>query len=325
MPPKQTSTPPVKAPATAYLAIFAAIISASSAAILIRLALQESMPPVLIAGARLFIAVLVLTPITLNRYWGHLKHLGGQELILAAASGLFLAIHFIAWVSSLQYATVLVSVVIVSSGSIWVAMLEVIFLRVRLSRPVIIGLLIALAGGILIGIPLGASEAESLQTGAGENAALTGAFLAWIGALTISAYMLIGRKLRAKLPVIPYIWLVYGIAMLVMLAVALWTATPVSGFRLEGYLVLLVMGLVPQLLGHSSLNYILEYFPATLVSMFSQLEPVGSAVLAFILFSELPPGQQIIGSSIIIAGVLLASRGDIRPSEQSEPGKPGGI
>ena len=311
MQPKRLSAPPAKAPLTAYLAIVAAVISTSSAAILIRLALQESMPPALIAGARLFIAVLALTPITLNRYRGHLKRLERQELLWAAAAGLFLAIHFIAWVSSLQHTTVLVSVVIVSSGPIWVAVLEVIFLRIRLSPAVIVGLLIALAGGILIGLPL-APGAESQPSGTGESAALTGAALAWIGALTVSAYMLIGRRLRAKLPVIPYIWLVYGIAALVMLAVVLWTKTPVLGFRLEGYLVLLVMGLVPQLLGHSSLNYILAYFPATLVSMFSQLEPVGSAVFAFILFRELPPEQQIIGSGIIIAGVFMASRGNIR-------------
>ncbi len=306
------------APIKAYLAIVIAIASASSAAILIRLALQESMPPALIAGARLFIAALVLTPLTLKSYWSHILKLSRNELMLAALSGIFLAIHFIAWVSSLQYATVLVSVVIVSSVPIWVAMLEVIFLSVRLSRPVIIGLLIALTGGISIGLPLGGSEAGASPASAIENATLLGASLAWIGALAISAYMLIGRKLRAKLPLIPYIWLVYSIATLVMTAVILLTATPVFGFSLEGYWVLLVMGLVPQLLGHSAVNFVLEYFPATLVSLFSQLEPIGSAVLAFILFSELPPGQQIIGSGIVIAGVFLASRGDIRPSDYEE-------
>ncbi len=306
------------APIKAYLAIVIAIASASSAAILIRLALQESMPPALIAGARLFIAALVLTPLTLKSYWSYILKLSRNELMLAALSGIFLAIHFIAWVSSLQYATVLVSVVIVSSVPIWVAMLEVIFLSVRLSRPVIIGLLIALTGGISIGLPLGGSEAGASPASAIENATLLGASLAWIGALAISAYMLIGRKLRAKLPLIPYIWLVYSSATLVMAAVILLTATPVFGFSLEGYWVLLVMGLVPQLLGHSAVNFVLEYFPATLVSLFSQLEPIGSAVLAFILFSELPPGQQIIGSGIVIAGVFLASRGNIRPSDYEE-------
>lgn len=305
---------PPAPPITAYLAIFAAVASISSAAILIRLALDESMPPLLIVAARLLIASLVLTPAALQRYRAQLKALKGSDLLLMAASGILLAIHFIAWVSSLQHTTVLVSVVIVSSLPIWVAILEVIFLRIRLSPRVVVGLLTALSGGILIGIPLGDAPPD-LNT----SATLTGAFLAWIGAVAVSAYMLIGRKLRAKLPLIPYIWLVYGMATLVALPLLAITATPVAGFRAEGYLILLAMGLVPQLLGHSSLNYVLEYFPATLVSMFSQLEPIGSALLAFLIFRELPPPQQIVGSGIIVGGVFLASLGKIRLPKTKQP------
>ena len=311
----QVQASPIKPPLTAYIAIFAAIASISSAAILIRFALLEEMPPILIAGARLLVATIALTPITLSRYRSHIQNLTRRELLLATLSGLFLAIHFIAWVSSLQYTTVLVSVVIVTTGPIWVAILEVIFLNIRLSQLVIIGLVIALLGGILIGIPL---QSETAQTTDAQDMTLIGGFLSWIGAITVSVYMLIGRKLRSKLPVVPYIWLVYGTATIVILITVIATATPVTGFRFEGYLILLMMGLVPQLIGHSSLNYVLEYFPATFVSMFTQLEPIGSAILALIIFAEVPPTQQIIGSAIIIFGVLLASRGKVSPSEKRE-------
>ena len=305
-------------PLTAYFVILLAIVATSSAAILIRYALDESMPPVLIVAARLSVATLVLTPIALNRYIAQIRRLTRRESLLIAISGVCLAIHFTAWVSSLQLTTVLVSVVIVSTGPIWVAILEVIFLHIRLSRLVVLGLMVALAGGVLIGIPL-SGTADGTARGAGDlRATLTGGFLAWVGALTVSVYMLIGRKLRAKLPVIPYIWLVYGIASLCSLFVILITSTPAIGFRPQGYLILLAMGLVPQLLGHSSLNYLLEYFPAALVSMFSQLEPIGSAVLALVLFRELPPEQQIAGSVIIIIGVILASRGEIRSKTAGE-------
>ena len=181
----------------------------------------------------------------------------------------------------------------------------------------VIGLLVALTGGVLIGIPLnGALEAG--QAGENFEATVAGALLSLVGALTVSVYMLIGRKLRTKLPVIPYVWLVYGVASVSTLIVIGITSTPVSGFRPQGYLVLLAMGLVPQLLGHSSLNYLLEYFPAAMVSMFSQLEPIGSAILAVILFQELPPGKQIAGSLIIIIGVILASRGEIRAAANGD-------
>lgn len=308
---KQEPSPYVKTkPLRAYVVIFIAIVTTSSAAILIRLALDEDMPPLMIACARLLIATVALTPIALRTYRERLARLSSDELKLIALSGICLAVHFTAWVTSLQYTTVLVSVVIVSTGPIWVAILEVIFLHIRLSRLVVLGLVVALMGGVIIGIPLNAAQAaEDLE------ATVAGALLSLVGALTVSVYMLIGRKLRTSLPVIPYVWLVYGVASLGALIVIGATSTPVSGFRPQGYLVLLAMGLAPQLLGHSSLNYLLEHFPAAMVSMFSQLEPIGSAILAVILFRELPPGKQVAGSVIIIIGVILASRGEIRASE----------
>lgn len=313
MPAPEFKTTPVRA----YIVILIAIVATSSAAILIRLALDESMPPLLIACARLLIATTALTPIALRRYRERLARLSTDELKLIALSGICLAVHFTAWVTSLQYTTVLVSVVIVSTGPIWVAILEVFFLHIRLSRLVVMGLLVALTGGVLIGIPLNGSL-EAGQAGENFEATAAGALLSLVGALTVSVYMLIGRKLRTKLPVIPYVWLVYGVATASTVIVIGVTSTPVSGFRPQGYLVLLAMGLVPQLLGHSSLNYLLEYFPAAMVSMFSQLEPIGSAILAVILFQELPPGKQIVGSLIIIIGVILASRGEFRAAASGD-------
>lgn len=300
-------------PLRAYVVIIIAIVATSSAAILIRLALDEDMPPLLIACARLLIATLALTPIVLRRYRSQLSGISSHELRLIALSGICLAVHFTAWVTSLQYTTVLVSVVIVSTGPIWVAILEVIFLHIRLSRLVVAGLLVALTGGVIIGIPLNAP-----QSAEDFDATVIGALLSLVGALTVSVYLLIGRALRTKLPVITYLWLVYGVASICTLIAIGATSTPVSGFRAQGYVVLLAMGLAPQLLGHSSLNYLLAYFPAAMVSMFSQLEPIGSAILAVILFSELPPGKQIAGSIVIIFGVILASRGEIRPSGRVE-------
>ena len=316
MPTDSPSAATTSKPVTAYLVVVIAIVTTSSAAILIRFALLEDMPPVMIVAARLLIATAVLTPIALRRYKSTITALSRSELLLITISGICLALHFTAWVSSLQHTTVLVSVVVVSTGPIWVAILEVAFLRIRLSRLVILGLLVALIGGALIGIPLGNSANDLVAATNPDNATLTGALLALLGALTVSVYMLIGRKLRATLPVVPYVWLVYGIASLCMIMAVALTATPVLGYSNEGYLILLAMGLVPQLIGHSSLNYLLERFPAALVSMFSQLEPIGSALMALLLFRELPPIQQIIGSMIIIIGVLLASLGEIRPAQE---------
>jgi drug/metabolite transporter (DMT)-like permease len=128
-------------------------------------------------------------------------------------------------------------------------------------------------------------------------------------------YFVLGRSVRAKLSVIPYIWLVYGCGGVVMVLTIATAGLPVLGFSAEAYLWLLCCAVFPQLIGHSSLNYAVGYLPATLVSMITQLEPVGSAILALVLFQEIPLPLQIVGSGLLLFGVMLASIGQRTPQE----------
>jgi drug/metabolite transporter (DMT)-like permease len=110
------------------------------------------------------------------------------------------------------------------------------------------------------------------------------------------------------MPVMPYIWLVYGCSGIMMTLVLFATSTPITGYSAEGYLWLFACAVVPQLIGHSALNYAVGYLSATLVGMITQLEPIGSAFLAFLLFSEVPAPLQMLGSAVILGGVMLANR-----------------
>jgi drug/metabolite transporter (DMT)-like permease len=283
--------------------LLAGIAAVSFASIFIRFAQGEGIPSLVIAAGRLTVATAILVPVTLLRHHAELGRLRPRDLALIAVAGVFLAVHFAAWVTSLEYTNVLISVVLVTSGPIWVALLEVLFLRARLAAGIVIGIAIAVVGGILIGLPVGGAPVEVTHN------TLIGAGLALIGAITVSVYVIIGRVLRTRISIIPYIALVYGMAALLLLAALLATQTPISGYSGQGYLWILVMGLVPQLIGHSSFNYALGFLPATLVSVATQVEPIGSAVAAFILFREMPTQQQLLGSAVLIVGVLVAILG----------------
>lgn len=300
-----TAEPRKTVPIQVYIMLLLGIATFSFAPILIRLAQGSAMPSLLIAAGRLVLAAIILTPLTVTRYWQHVQQITLRELGLALLAGLFLAIHFAAWVTSLEYTSVLVSVVFVTSSPLWVAILETVFLRVRLPRPVIIGLFIAIFGGMLIGLAgtLSGDEAISID----QNREFIGGALSLIGSVAVSGYIVIGRSLRAKMPVIPYIWLVYGFAGLILTLGVVLTQTPVFGYEPIGYLWILAMAIFPQLIGHSSLNYAVEYLPATIVSMVTQIEPIGSAILAYFLFQEVPLPLQIVGSAIILVGVMFAN------------------
>ena len=274
------------------------VLAVSLASILIKLAQAEAIPSPLIAASRMAIAAMVLTPITLRRYSNEIRGLKRNQFLLAAASGLFLAIHFATWVKSFEYTSVLVGVVLVNTNPLWAALLEVIFLRAKLGRWVIIGLAVGIVGSIVVALP--SSRALHFE-------ANTGSLLALIGAFAVAVYFVIGRNLRATLSLLPYIWLVYSCAAIFLVLLVIANGVPVLGYSLKGYLLLIATALIPQLIGHSSLNFALRYFPASYVGIAAQLEPVLSAIVAFLLFTEIPTGLQVIGSIIILSGVILAS------------------
>ncbi len=293
------------------MASFIAILAVSSASILIRFAQTEA-PSLVIAALRISIASLVLAPIALIRYRSELSALTRSELGLAILSGIFLAVHFGTWITSLEYTTVASSVVMVSTGPLWVALVSPLLLKERISRFAWIGLALALLGGLTVSLA-GACiwhrglECSSLST-AFQGKAMWGNFLALAGAWAVAGYLVIGRKLRSGMALIPYIFLVYGMASLALLAFALAAGERMLGYSSLTYLWIVLLALIPQLIGHSTYNWALRYLPASMVATANLGEPVGSAILAAIILQEDPGPLTIIGGILILAGIYMASR-----------------
>jgi drug/metabolite transporter (DMT)-like permease len=66
------------------------------------------------------------------------------------------------------------------------------------------------------------------------------------------------------------------------------------------------MALIPQMLGHSILNYSLKSLPATVVSIALLGEPIGSTILAIIFLKEIPSMLEVIGGILILVGITIA-------------------
>lgn len=294
-------------------AVIAAIAAVSTASILIRFA-QEDAPSLAIAALRLTIATLILFPIAVARYRAELKNLTRSEIIPAIVSGLFLAAHFAAWITSLEYTTVANSVVLVATGPLWIALLSPLLLNERLTRSAILGLMIATVGGAMIGLAdaciwdrgLRCPElSQLLQARAGW-----GNCLALAGAWAVSGYLIIGRKLRIRMPLVPYIFLVYGIAAVALNITLLITGQTLLGYPAKAYGWILLLAIFPQLIGHSTFNWALRYLPAALVAVTTLGEPIGSAILAFLLLHETPGRVVVIGGFLILIGIYLASQNE---------------
>lgn len=302
-------------------ALFIAILAVSTASILIRFA-QTNAPSLVIAALRLTFASLALAPIALTRHRAELRALTRRELLLGMLSGLFLAIHFATWISSLEYTTVASSVVFVSTGPLWVAILSPFFLREPLTRPVFIGMSLALAGGVVVAL----SDACSWNNGIVcpsfnqimHGRMLFGNFLALVGAWMVAGYLMIGRKLRAKMSLMPYVFLVYGMASVCLLIIAFIAGESLFDYHWLTYVWILLLALVPQLIGHSTYNWALAYLSAAFVAVMTLGEPIGSSILAYFILQETPTITVIAGGVLILIGIYLSTRGSKVETEIEE-------
>ncbi len=290
-----------KPPISPYIVLMIGILAVSSAAIIIFFVRAEGVPAVAIAALRLTFASLALAPFVWTRARGEWARLARRDFALAMLAGVLLALHFAFWISSLDYTSVMSSVVFVSTNPIFVGLASVVLLRESLQRGTILGIVIAVIGGALIAL----SDLE--QTG---TESLQGNLLALAGAVTVSGYLLIGRRLRKQLSLLAYIGLVYSTAAVVLLAMAIAMGANLLAYSMTGYVWVALLAAGPQLIGHTSYNWALKYVSATFVTVTLLAEPIGATLLAIPILAQIPSPIKVVGGALILAGIYLAARAE---------------
>lgn len=294
------------------IALIVATLAVSTASIFIRYAQSEGTPSLVIAALRLTFATLLIAPLALTRHLDEIKRFTRTEILLGVASGIFLAAHFATWITSLEYTSVASSVVFVGTGPLWVALLSPMLLKEHISRTAIVGLGLAVIGGIVIGLADACTWDGGLVCPALgdilQGRAMWGNFLALAGAWAVTGYLIIGRKLRAGTSLIPYIFLVYGMGAIALILFMFVTGNTPFGYDAKAYGWIFLLAAIPQVIGHSTYNWTLKYLTATLVAVTVLGEPIGSATLAFFLLNETPSLMTIVGGVFILVGIFLSSR-----------------
>ncbi len=277
------------------------ILAISSASILIRL---TAAPALSIAAYRVGVASLLLSP-RLFRLRRTPPHLSRKPLLALVSAGVFLAAHFALWISSLQWTSVASSVALVSTSPLFAGVLSALLLKERPSRRLWTGILVTLAGSLLV------TGFDTTLSGTG----LGGDLLALGGAVMAAGYLLAGRLARCHLDIGFYAVSVYATAALILTALCLGLKVPLSGFDPRTYQLLILLGVVPQLIGHTAFNWALRFLPATLVAVLTLGEPIGATFLAWLLLREPIPAGRALGLGVLGIGILISSAARSLPSE----------
>ncbi|MFC1921232.1 DMT family transporter [Chloroflexota bacterium] len=279
----------------ARLTLFAGVVAVSFAAVFIRLA---DAPPMVIATYRMVIAAVVLLPIASIKSFKGLGRLSKRDILLILLSSVFVALHFGLWITSLSHTSIASSVVLVTSHPAFVALLSYFLWAERLKKLTLGGIAVALIGLVVINYNGLSFNTESLF----------GNLLALLAAFAMGTYLIIGGQLRERIDLLSYLALIYSGAAVILLAATLTIGYSLFGYSAETYLMMVLLALVPQLIGHSSLNLAVRLVPVTLVSVAILGEPVGATLLGGIFLGELPTVNEIIGGLLILGGIFIVLR-----------------
>jgi drug/metabolite transporter (DMT)-like permease len=210
----------------------------------------------------------------------------------------FIALHFGLWITSLDYTSIASSVVLVTCHPAFVTVASYLLWRERLNRFTLSGMVIAFLGVIVINYG---------GLGFGSRAML-GNLLAVIAGLAMGAYLIIGGQLRARIGILSYLTIIYTGSALMLLVATLISGHSLAGYSTNTYLMLVLLALVPQLIGHSCLNLTLRLMPVTLVSVAILGEPVGATLLGCFILGEIPTAREVVGGLLILGGIFLVLR-----------------
>lgn len=278
-----------------YGALFVGVLAVSFAAIFIRLA---DAPPLVIATYRLTIASVILIPIASMKSTKSLKKLSKHDMLLILLSSVFIALHFGLWITSLSYTSIASSVVLVTCHPAFVAVISYFLWGERLNKLTVSGIVVALIGVIFInygGFTFG-------------SRAILGDLLALLAGFAMGAYLIIGGQLRARIDILTYLTIIYTCSAVILLVATVLFGHSLIGYSPITYVMLILLALVPQLVGHSCLNLAVRLIPVTFVSVAILGEPIGATLLGYFILSEIPTANEIVGGLFILAGIFTVMR-----------------
>jgi drug/metabolite transporter (DMT)-like permease len=254
--------------------------------------------PLAVSAARLVIAALALGVLALFRR-DTAQPVAGRERLILAAAGVALAIHFASWIASLDYTSVAVSTLLVSTSPIWTAAYDAIVHRKFFST---VSALAFVAGGIGLYMVVGFDRTAAPHAGL----EWLGNALALTGAAAIAAYLILVRTVRDALGTRTIVTHTYGwAAAILVIAAALAHQAPPALTNVTAWGGIVAMALISQLLGHTAMNAALRWFSPSAISFSTLLEPVIAAVLAFAIFHEAIPPIALLGAAILLASVCV--------------------
>ncbi len=279
------------------LIVLFGVAAASLSSVLVR---WSTAPSLILVFYRMCFATLMLAPVVLRRHRDEVRQLTWKAIWPCLCSGVFLGLHFATYFQSLRMTSMSSAVVLVNTEALFVALGSVLVLHKKLTKRGIIAVLLAFGGSVIVATTGSSGGQEMLS---GDMMALTGAFC-------IAVYTMIGTVCLRRLSTMVYTTMVYAMAAVTVLVIALVSGTPVFGYEPVNFLTALAMAVVCTLLGHNIFSWGLKYLSPPFIATLKLAEPIFATIWGLTLFHETPGVLELVGGAVIIGGIALYSTSD---------------
>jgi drug/metabolite transporter (DMT)-like permease len=187
---------------------------------------------------------------------------------------------------------------------VWVALLSWLWFGRRPTGLTVGGIAIALTGGLVVA--WGGAQGDASGT-----APLLGDALALVGSWMASLYFMLGREAQRRgLSIGQYVAIAYAVAAIVLVPLPPFFHISYLGYPPLVYLCILLMAILPQLIGHTVINWSVTQISPTIVTLAILFEPIGSSFMGWLLFGEIPGLFVLLGGAILLIGVAISILGD---------------
>ncbi len=238
-----------------------------------------------------------------------IQQMSGRDRWLLIVCGLFFAADLTALHWSIQLTSVANAILFLNAQPIYVVLAAWVFFGERASAAFITAVATAILGAAIM---LG----ESADFG-GDR--LLGDLLGVVAGLCYAGYILAASQLRFRASSATiYTWTCL-IACPLLLAVALLTGQGVIPGSLEGWALMIGLGVISQACGQGFIVFGMAYLPAGFSAVVLLSAPVASAVFGWALLSETMTMQQVIGILVVLNGIYLAHRAGLSIPREKYP------
>lgn len=275
-----------------FLLMLFGVTAGGTAVVMIK---ASSENPFLVSSYRLLVAAMALTPFFIRDLARFDGKYGRTQLSWVVLPALALAFHFMTWVVGARMTQTSNAVLIANLTPVAMPFFVWIFFKERINRQEIAGTLLALAGLIwMTGSTLMVSKNDFM-----------GDVICFISMLGYAMYMALGRRNGGRISLWLYMVPLYYLAGLICLGCALFTVNPIKPYTLTNLLLILGLGLIPTVFGHTILNYSLKFFRGQVVSVTNLGQILSGTVLGYLVLGDVPQPSFYGAAVLILIGILI--------------------